>query len=58
MSEEKSVINVGTRKSALAMVQTHKVVEWLTAAHPSLTFNIITMETIGDKIQDVALSKI
>jgi hydroxymethylbilane synthase len=54
----KTHFNVGSRKSKLAMIQTNAMVAALQKANPSFTFNILEQETIGDKIQDVALSKI
>ena len=51
-------IRIGSRKSQLAMVQTHWVHEQLQKAFPSRTFEIHTMSTQGDKILDVALAKI
>ena len=55
---ESRVIRVGTRKSKLALAQTHTIVSKLEAAYPDVVFETVTMETIGDKILDVALSKI
>lgn len=52
------VIKVGTRKSQLAMWQTNHVVEQLKNKNPSLKFEIIPISTKGDKLLDVALSKI
>eukprot|EP00041_Stephanoeca_diplocostata_P015785 m.302740 g.302740 ORF g.302740 m.302740 type:complete len:373 (+) comp20153_c0_seq2:124-1242(+) len=49
---------VGSRKSQLAMWQTTHVVSQLKALYPGYTFSVETMETIGDKVLDVALSKI
>ena len=40
------------------MIQTKSVVAALEKTHPSVKFVIITMETIGDKVQDRALQKI
>ena len=51
-------VRIGSRKSQLALVQTHWVQAELTRAFPDLTFEVSTMETQGDKILDVALSKI
>eukprot|EP00054_Salpingoeca_dolichothecata_P013550 m.75702 g.75702 ORF g.75702 m.75702 type:complete len:346 (+) comp20534_c0_seq2:100-1137(+) len=51
-------VRVGSRKSQLAMIQTTSVVTALKEAHPDHTFEIINMETIGDKILDKALSKV
>ena len=51
-------IRIGSRKSQLAMVQTHWVHKQLQKAFPNRTFEIHTMSTQGDKILDVALAKI
>ncbi|KAJ1914153.1 porphobilinogen deaminase [Tieghemiomyces parasiticus] len=51
-------VPIGTRKSALALIQTHHVRDLLQRAHPDLQFPLLAMSTQGDKIQDVALSKI
>ena len=51
-------IRIGSRKSQLALVQTHWVQAELQKHHPDRTFEIETMSTKGDKILDVALAKI
>jgi hydroxymethylbilane synthase len=51
-------VRIGSRKSQLALVQTHWVQAELSKAFPDITFEVLTMETQGDKILDVALSKI
>lgn len=51
-------IRIGSRKSQLALVQTHWVQAELSKAFPDITFEVRTMESKGDKILDVALSKI
>jgi len=51
-------IVVGTRDSALALWQTHWVVENLQRLNPEYSFKIMEMKTQGDKILDVALAKI
>jgi len=51
-------IRIGSRKSQLALVQTHWVQAELKKAFPDRTFEVHTMNTQGDKILDVALSKI
>lgn len=48
---EKSSLNIGTRKSKLALVQTEIVHKALEAVHPSLAINIHAMSTMGDKNQ-------
>lgn len=51
-------INVGTRNSALAMIQAEIVYTALQKAYPDLQFEIHGMTTTGDKDQTTALSKI
>ena len=51
-------VRIGSRKSQLALVQTHWVQAELSRHFPDITFEVSTMETQGDKILDVALSKI
>ncbi len=57
-STGKKLIRLGTRKSNLAMVQTHWVQDALQQQFPDYEFEIVSMKTQGDKIQDVSLSKI
>ncbi|XP_048839287.1 porphobilinogen deaminase-like [Brienomyrus brachyistius] len=52
------VIRIGTRKSQLARIQTDSVAEKLKQLYPEVTFEIVAMSTVGDKILDKALSKI
>ncbi|AFY72855.1 hydroxymethylbilane synthase [Synechococcus sp. PCC 7502] len=51
-------ITIGSRKSQLALVQSHWVQAELQQAYSDRTFTVQTMNTQGDKILDVALSKI
>lgn len=51
-------VRIGSRKSQLALVQTHWVRDQLQAHYPDCHFDISTMNTQGDKILDVALAKI
>ena len=51
-------LRIASRRSQLAMVQTHWVRDELQGAHPDLTISIEAMATQGDKILDVALAKI
>jgi hydroxymethylbilane synthase len=51
-------IRIASRKSQLALVQTHWVQGELTASHPDFVFEVETMSTQGDNILDVALAKI
>lgn len=51
-------IRLGTRDSQLALWQTHWVLDRLAAAYPDIELKVISLKTKGDKILDVALSKI
>lgn len=51
-------IRVGSRDSKLAVVQAELVMAAITAAHPELTLELVTMKTTGDKILDRTLDKI
>ncbi|KAJ2608090.1 hypothetical protein H4S08_004584, partial [Coemansia sp. RSA 1365] len=51
-------LRVGSRDSKLALIQTQLVIDHLQQAYPKLKIKLETMKTIGDKIQDVAMSKI
>jgi hydroxymethylbilane synthase len=51
-------VRIGSRKSQLALVQTHWVRDQLQGHYPDRHFDISTMSTQGDKILDVALAKI
>jgi len=51
-------LRIASRRSQLAMVQTHWVRDALQQAHPGLEISIEAMATQGDKILDVALAKI
>ncbi|KAI5705272.1 hypothetical protein M8J75_013474 [Diaphorina citri] len=55
---DKNKINVGSRKSALALIQTNHVIDKLKEVHNHLTFEIVSMNTTGDNILDKALPKI
>ena len=52
-----SPLRIASRRSQLAMVQTHWVRDALISAHPGLEIRIEAMATQGDKILDVALAK-
>ncbi|HEY9853959.1 MAG TPA: hydroxymethylbilane synthase [Leptolyngbyaceae cyanobacterium] len=58
VSSPARTIRIGSRKSQLALVQTHWVQEQLQKHFPDRTFEVHTMSTQGDKILDVALAKI
>ncbi len=51
-------IRIGSRKSQLALIQTHWVRDSLQQVFPDRRFEVHTMNTQGDKILDVALAKI
>ncbi len=53
-----STLRIASRRSKLAMVQTHWVRDALAKAYPGLEISIEAMATQGDKILDVALAKI
>ncbi|MFP4133699.1 MAG: hydroxymethylbilane synthase [Halothece sp.] len=57
-SSGSKIVRIGTRKSNLAMVQTHWVRDELQKHFQDHQFEIKAMSTQGDKILDVALSKI
>ncbi|OMH82641.1 Porphobilinogen deaminase [Zancudomyces culisetae] len=57
-SSAKPSFSVGSRESALALVQTNHVISCLKKEYPTLEFPLLTMATIGDKVLDVALAKI
>lgn len=54
----KSNIRIGTRGSKLALYQANLVKDKLSKAFPNHTFETVIISTKGDKILDVALSKI
>ncbi|MBF2035399.1 MAG: hydroxymethylbilane synthase [Leptolyngbyaceae cyanobacterium T60_A2020_046] len=51
-------IRIGSRKSQLALVQTYWVRDELQKHFPDIHFEVMTMDTQGDKVLDVSLSKI
>lgn len=54
----KDVIRIGTRGSQLALYQANLTKKLLVEKFPELTVEVIIIKTKGDKILDVALSKI
>ena len=58
ISTPQRTVRIVSRKSQLAMIQTHWVRDELQKHFPDLAFEIVTMETQGDKVLDVSLSKI
>ncbi|XP_029166388.1 porphobilinogen deaminase [Nylanderia fulva] len=57
-TEKSDVIRVGSRKSELALIQTKHVIQCLKKEYPKKEFEIVTMNTKGDKILDKSLPKI
>ena len=55
---EKKKIVIGSRESALAVVQSRLVIAWLKEHHPELETELLTMKTTGDKILDRRLDQI
>lgn len=53
-----STLRIATRTSPLALWQAHHVADALTRAHSDLTVELVELVTRGDRILDVALSKI
>lgn len=58
ITDARDVIRVGSRKSELALIQTNHVIQCLKEFHPKKEFEIVTMNTKGDKILDKSLPKI
>lgn len=58
MSVERKRWVIGTRKSKLAMAQAEHVRRLLQSRFVDHEFSLLSMSTIGDKVLDVALSKI
>jgi hydroxymethylbilane synthase len=54
----KSVFRIGTRKSALALWQANWVQSELLKHFPSLSIQLVTITTKGDKIRDVPLADV
>ena len=54
----KRKIVIGSRESALAVIQSNMLIDCLRAAHPELEISLLTMKTTGDKILDRTLDKV
>ena len=50
-------LRIGTRRSRLATTQATQVCELLCGANPGLEYELVLVETTGDKIQDRPLSE-
>lgn len=55
---EKRLVRIGSRKSALAVVQSTMVLDYLKEKHPELDTELVTMKTTGDRILDRRLDQI
>ncbi|MFO7325346.1 MAG: hydroxymethylbilane synthase, partial [Pseudomonadota bacterium] len=51
-------LRLGTRRSALAWIQSSQVAAALRAAHPGLDVELVGIETRGDRVLDKPLSQI
>ena len=54
----KEKLVIGSRESALAVVQSRMLLDWLRAAHPECQTELLTMKTTGDKILDRTLDQV
>ena len=50
-------IVVGSRESALAVIQSEMVCDYIRQKHPELTVSLLTMKTTGDRILDRTLDQ-
>ena len=55
---QKKKIVIGSRESALAVVQSRLFIAWLKEHHPEVDAQLLTMKTTGDKILDRRLDQI
>ena len=55
---KKKTLRLGTRRSALAWVQSSQVAAALRAAHPGLEVELVGIETRGDRVLDKPLAEI
>ncbi|KAJ3338017.1 hypothetical protein HDU93_010083 [Gonapodya sp. JEL0774] len=58
LKDSDTAFHVGSRNSKLALVQTDLVINQLLNRFPQYSFDVRSMATTGDKVLDVALSKI
>lgn len=54
----KRTLRVGSRDSALAVIQARLVMDALRSAHPDIGLELVTMKTTGDKILDRTLDQV
>ncbi len=53
-----SIIRIGSRESALAVIQSELVMGWIRERYPQLELELVTMKTTGDKIQNRPLNQV
>ncbi|KAL9965121.1 hypothetical protein ACROYT_G028875 [Oculina patagonica] len=58
MADPGKIVKVGSRKSQLALIQTNVIVEELKKTFSDISFEIVSMSTVGDNVLDKALPKI
>ncbi len=58
MRDQRGPLRLGTRGSALALWQTHYVVDLLRAAWPNLTCEVVVLRTQGDRMIDAPLPRL
>jgi len=51
-------IRVGSRESALAVIQARLVIDTVKKTNPAFDFEIVTIKTTGDKILDKSLDSV
>lgn len=54
----KEKLVIGSRESALAVIQSRMLMDYLQKAHPELETELLTMKTTGDRILDRTLDKV
>ena len=54
----KKKIVIGSRESALAVIQSRMLMDYLAEAHPELETELLTMKTTGDRILDRTLDQV
>jgi hydroxymethylbilane synthase len=55
---ERPKIRIGSRKSALALVQTREIQSILQQAHPQYQFDIVETSTLGDDVLNKSLAEL
>lgn len=54
----KKHLRIGSRDSALAVIQARQLMDFLQRVHPELSLELVTMKTTGDRILDRTLDKV